>query len=126
MNFYEALKRYRKQKGLTIRELAERSGVSTAYISQLEHGNRGIPSPEVLNKLSEGLNMSYSELMKVAGYLEPRQDLTQIEHSEPINLRRFIRENPLIFDGVELSNEDKEWMERVLTALFWKRRHGSS
>ncbi|MCS7460114.1 helix-turn-helix transcriptional regulator [Paenibacillus doosanensis] len=120
MNFYEQLRDMRKLKGFTIRELADRSGVSAAYISQLENGNRGVPSPDVLMKLSEGLNTPYSELMEIAGYLEanvPRSDNV----SKPlVNLRRLLRENELIFDGIHLSEQDKEWIERMLTALFWR------
>ena len=121
MYFYDKLKDMRKLKGFTIRELADRSGVSAAYISQLENGNRGIPSPEVLMKLSEGLNTSYSELMDIAGYLESSPSEQQFQ-SNPVNLRRFLRENELMFDGFVLTAEDKEWVERMLTVLFWKDR----
>lgn len=121
MYFYDKLKDMRKLKGFTIRELADRSGVSAAYISQLENGNRGIPSPEVLMKLSEGLNTSYSELMDIAGYLESSPSEQQFQ-SNPVNLRRFLRENELMFDGFVLTTEDKEWVERMLTVLFWKDR----
>ncbi|MCY9664192.1 helix-turn-helix domain-containing protein [Paenibacillus alginolyticus] len=121
MYFYDKLKDMRKLKGFTIRELADRSGVSAAYISQLENGNRGIPSPEVLMKLSEGLNTSYSELMDIAGYLESSPSDQQFQ-SNPVNLRRFLRENELMFDGFVLTAEDKEWVERMLTVLFWKDR----
>ncbi|NQX61596.1 helix-turn-helix domain-containing protein [Paenibacillus qinlingensis] len=121
MYFYDKLRDMRKMKGFTIRELADRSGVSAAYISQLENGNRGIPSPDVLMKLSEGLNTSYSELMDIAGYLESSQANQQFE-SNPVNLRRFLRENELMFDGIILTPEDKEWVERMLTVLFWKER----
>lgn len=121
MYFYDKLRDMRKMKGFTIRELADRSGVSAAYISQLENGNRGIPSPDVLMKLSEGLNTSYSELMDIAGYLESSQTNQQFE-SNPVNLRRFLRENELMFDGILLTPEDKEWVERMLTVLFWKER----
>ena len=121
MYFYDKLKDMRKLKGFTIRELADRSGVSAAYISQLENGNRGIPSPEVLMKLSEGLNTSYSELMDIAGYLESSPTEQQFQ-SNPVNLRRFLRENELMFDGFVLTSEDKEWIERMLTVLFWKDR----
>ncbi|WNR43137.1 helix-turn-helix transcriptional regulator [Paenibacillus roseipurpureus] len=124
MYFYDKLKDLRKLKGYTIRELADRSGVSTAYISQLENGNRGIPSPEVLMKLSEGLNTSYSELMDIAGYLENSQTQQQFQ-SNPVNLRRFLRENELMFDGILLTPEDKEWVERMLTVLFWKERQAN-
>lgn len=125
MYFYDKLKDMRKLKGFTIRELADRSGVSAAYISQLENGNRGIPSPEVLMKLSEGLNTSYSELMDIAGYLESSPSEQQFK-SNPVNLRRFLRENELMFDGFVLTTEDKEWVERMLTVLFWKDRQTNS
>ncbi|CAG7650925.1 helix-turn-helix domain-containing protein [Paenibacillus allorhizosphaerae] len=124
MDFYEQLKDMRKMKGFTIRELADRSGVSAAYISQLENGNRGIPSPDVLMKLSEGLNMPYTELMQIAGYLEKSpQAREEGAYRKPrINLRRFLRENDLTFDGIELTENDKEWIERMLTVLFWKEK----
>jgi HTH-type transcriptional regulator, competence development regulator len=122
MYFYDKLRDLRKLKGFTIRELADRSGVSAAYISQLENGNRGIPSPEVLMKFSEGLNVSYSELMEIAGYLESQGTEREVR-SNPVNLRRFLRENDLMFDGFLLTDDDKEWVERMLTTLFWKERH---
>ncbi len=122
MYFYEHLKDFRKLKGFTIRELADRSGVSAAYISQLENGNRGVPSPEILLKLSEGLNVSYNELMKLAGYLETREQTADHPSRSPINLRRFLRDNDFVFDGIPLTDEDKEWIERMLTALFWKEK----
>jgi transcriptional regulator with XRE-family HTH domain len=122
MYFYDQLRDMRKLKGFTIRELADRSGVSAAYISQLENGNRGVPSPEVLMKLSEGLNVSYSSLMELAGYLETSAEAKQPSSKAPVNLRRFLRENDLMFDGVELTELDKEWIERMLTVLFWRNK----
>lgn len=123
MYFYDQLRDMRKLKGFTIRELADRSGVSAAYISQLENGNRGVPSPEVLMKLSEGLNVSYSALMELAGYLQSEQAEKAPGVKTPVNLRRFLRENDLMFDGVVLSELDKEWIERMLTVLYWKDKH---
>jgi transcriptional regulator with XRE-family HTH domain len=125
MDFYQKLKDWRKLQGYTIREVSARSGVSAAYISQLENGNRGVPSPEILMKLSEGLNISYAELMKAAGYLDS-QDTDGAKTKIPVNLRRFLRENELVFDGMRLTDTDKEWIERVLTALFWKEKQNHS
>lgn len=123
MGFYNQLRGLRKLKGFTIREVASRSGVSTAYISQLENGNRGLPSPEILKKLSEGLNTPYAELMKLAGYLEDdRPESEHLHNQKPVNLRRFLQDNAVEFDGIVLTEEDKEWIERVLTAMFWKQK----
>lgn len=120
MMFYQHLKDLRKLKGYTISEVADRSGVSPAYISQLENGTRNIPSPEIIQKLSEGLNVSYTELMGVAGYLEyeEKDNITKA----PVNLRRFLRNNDIVFDGIHLTDVHKEWVERILTALFWKEK----
>ncbi|MED4225392.1 helix-turn-helix transcriptional regulator [Neobacillus cucumis] len=68
MGFSEYLKEKRIDKKLSIRKLAEMSDVSAMYISELERAKRENPSPEVLKKLSKGLDEPYENLMKEAGY----------------------------------------------------------
>lgn len=53
------IKRARKEKGLTLRKLANNIGISHPYLSQLENGHNTNPSNEVLLKLSEGLDLSF-------------------------------------------------------------------
>lgn len=67
--FGNYLKNLRKENGLTIRQLTEKSGVSNAYLSQLETGKRGLPKPEILAKLHGPLGVGYDELMEKAGYI---------------------------------------------------------
>ena len=62
------LKNVRKQKALTLRAVEERTGISNAYLSQLENNKIAFPSPKFLNKLAELYDVSYSHLMKLAGY----------------------------------------------------------
>ena len=50
------LRKIRKQKELTIRELSELSGVSVGYICHLENGSRKNPSKEVMTKIAKALN----------------------------------------------------------------------
>jgi SOS regulatory protein LexA len=71
------LKQLRQDKNLTIRQLEKKSGVSNAYISQLENGKRGLPTPDVLKKLHDPLGVGYDELMEKAGYIsaETRMEL---------------------------------------------------
>lgn len=54
--------------GLTIRKVDLKSGVSNVYISQVERGIRGVPSPNILRKLAPVYKVSYEELMVDAGY----------------------------------------------------------
>lgn len=63
------LKKQRKKKGLKLIELSELSGVSSAQISRIETGKRGMPKPDTLKKFSVALNLNYEDLMMRAGYL---------------------------------------------------------
>lgn len=68
--FGKYLQQLRLDKGLSIRQLASLSKVSHSYLSQVENGVRGIPSPDVLKKLAQPLGITYEELMQAAGYIE--------------------------------------------------------
>jgi DNA-binding XRE family transcriptional regulator len=62
------LKARRKEKGLTITQLSEISGVSHPYISQIEN-DKFKPSPDILKKLVGPLGVPYMDLLHKAGYL---------------------------------------------------------
>jgi HTH-type transcriptional regulator, competence development regulator len=66
----------RKAKGLSLREVEEAAdkAVSNAYLSQLENGKIGKPSPNVLFSLAEVYGIPYDALMEKAGYLLPAED----------------------------------------------------
>ncbi|NMO97450.1 helix-turn-helix domain-containing protein [Paenibacillus lemnae] len=66
--FGSYLRELRKNANLTMRKLDSLSGVSHSYISQLERGERGIPSPDILKKLADPLNISYMDLLHKAGH----------------------------------------------------------
>src|SRR5262245_50533973 len=59
----------RESAGFTLRQVEEASGVSNAYLSQLEHGRISKPSPHVLHKLAKTYGISYELLMEKAGYV---------------------------------------------------------
>ena len=64
------LKSLRLQKGATLRQVETDTGISNAYLSQLENEKAAQPSPRVLHKLAEYYGVAYTKLMEIAGYLE--------------------------------------------------------
>jgi len=68
--FGRYLRKLRESRGLSTRQVKLQSGVSNAYISLLENGERGIPSPEILEKLAPVYRVPYDKLMKLAGYIK--------------------------------------------------------
>ncbi len=65
----------RFSKRMSLRKAEELSGVSNAYISQLESGKREDPHPKILKKLAAAYNVRVSTLMEVAGYLNEDFDI---------------------------------------------------
>jgi transcriptional regulator with XRE-family HTH domain len=55
---------------VSVRQLAEKAGVSNPYLSQIERGLRK-PSAEVLNQIAKALRVSAEVLYIQAGILEP-------------------------------------------------------
>ena len=45
------------ERGVTYRQLAERSGLSAGYLNHLVHGNRPVPSDEVITQLAKALRV---------------------------------------------------------------------
>lgn len=65
------LKATRTERGLSLREVEAETGISNAYLSQLETGKIREPSPANLHKLSELYGLSYAMLLELAGYPVP-------------------------------------------------------
>ena len=64
MRVNSALKRLRKQRGLTQIELAERAKVGQPYLAQLESGFKTNPSLVVLARLAKGLRVKVATLLE--------------------------------------------------------------
>lgn len=61
----------RERRSLTLRAVEQATGVSNAYLSQLESGKIRQPSPLVLHKLAELYEIPYTLLLQQAGYPAP-------------------------------------------------------
>lgn len=67
------LREQRRQAELSLRQLADLTGVSNPYLSQIERGLRK-PSAEVLNQLAKALRVSAEALYVRAGLLDPSDE----------------------------------------------------
>lgn len=101
--FGQFLKELRNKKGYTLTELGDKIGYSNPYLSQIETGQKGIPSPKLLKKLSEGLDIPYLDLMHLAEYIpedlhrsQVRKQLELEAEKKKVNL---INEKRKMLDG---------------------------
>jgi transcriptional regulator with XRE-family HTH domain len=104
-----------------VRQLAEVTGVSNPYLSQIERGLRK-PSAEILQQIAKGLRISAEVLYVQAGILEDREtdtdvqtavraDLSLTERQKQVLLdiyESFRKENALATEGPELESIREE------------------
>lgn len=65
--FGEAMRELRRQKGVTQKQLAKAIGVSPAYLSALEHGKRGQPTFELLQRITGYFHIIWDEADQLFG-----------------------------------------------------------
>lgn len=63
--FGEKMRALRAQRGLTLKRMAADLNLSTAYLSALEHGQRGRPSPGLVMQICGYLGIIWDEAEEV-------------------------------------------------------------
>ncbi|EOU1805661.1 helix-turn-helix transcriptional regulator [Clostridium perfringens] len=127
MNIGKNIRRIRKSKGLTIRDLSKKSEVSQGYISDLENERETLPSLDVLGKLANALEVPITKLLEVEIYDE--LPLTNNYRDALIGLTNYInyvtRKNNCELNDID-SEEIVELIESiVLTKIkFYKKKKG--
>lgn len=69
------LRQLRKKKDVTLKEMAAGVGVSSAYLSALEHGKRGTPTWAMVQRIIAYFNVIWDEaeeLQRLAEISDPR------------------------------------------------------
>ncbi len=106
MTLGEFLKSARNRKAMSLRDVERSSRISNGYLSLLESDAVRNPSPNFLYQLASIYEISYAELMSLAGYVVPKSegiaageaqsggwmnDLTEEERNQVGTFVRFLR-----------------------------------
>lgn len=102
----EVLRKRRLQLGLSLRQVEDKTGISNAYLSQLETQKITQPTPSILRRISELYDLSYPRLLNLAGHPVPSlrndnkvvfrtsqglEEINKEEEKELLNYLRFLR-----------------------------------
>ncbi|MGB8387375.1 helix-turn-helix domain-containing protein [Mycobacterium sp.] len=86
----------RENAQVSVRQLAERAGVSNPYLSQVERGLRK-PSADVLSQIAKALRVSAEVLYVRAGILEP-SDKSQVRDAIVTDTAITERQKQILLD----------------------------
>lgn len=73
--FGDRMRKLRSDRGITLKEMAEALGVSSAYLSALEHGKRGRPGWHLIQRILAYFNIIWDEadeVVRLARISHPR------------------------------------------------------
>lgn len=109
------LARVRELRGRSLKSVSEQADMSTTYLQRLERDEIQSPSPHKLYALSEALEIPYVELMKLAGYVIPREGKRKSE---------AVSSGPLAFalSATELTEEEARDLAEYLAFLRGRKR----
>jgi transcriptional regulator with XRE-family HTH domain len=104
------LRSAREMHKLSLREVENATGISNAYLSQLENDKVKKPSPHFLNKLAKLYGIDFEFVMEKAGYIQRKEkpdenapktlagamlfsqgQLTKLEEEELVSYLKFLR-----------------------------------
>ena len=91
--FGQTIKRLRRERGLTQRELASELGIDFTYLSKLENGRGEAPGEETVRKLAELLEFDTEELLALAGKLPPE---LRTRAQADLTFARVLRQLPTV------------------------------
>jgi HTH-type transcriptional regulator, competence development regulator len=84
-----ALKKVRLEKGMGLRRLADKIGVTAGYLSRIEHGEGSPPTEKTVAAIAKELGQHPDELLAVAGHVA--SDLAAIIQKHPKEMAMFLR-----------------------------------
>lgn len=111
--FGELLTRRRKEKGITLREFARRTGVSAEYLCNIEKSRRTAPPYEILQRFAAALLLSKEEAEE---FYDSAASSKNTVNAVPEDLTVFLRDNRRIVltalrTAKDVEATDEEWEE---------------
>ncbi|MGH3588720.1 MAG: helix-turn-helix domain-containing protein [Pseudonocardia sp.] len=93
----EYIREQRTRAKISLRQLADVSGISNPYLSQIERGLRK-PSAEILQQIAKGLRISAEVMYVQAGILEAREADTDLQAAVRADVLLTERQKQVLLD----------------------------
>ena len=110
----EKLKKIRKAKKITLKQLEKIKGISNNYISDLENGRRVNPSIEKLEKLAKALDVNVVDFYDKPVLTDKDKKAINKDLSEVMQEFRDGTDGTAYYNGVPLEENDLDLIESAM------------
>lgn len=111
----ERIKELRKRKHWTQDELAHLLEVAPSSVGSYERGSRQ-PSIENLIRMSKYFNVSLDYLLCQS---DDERTLNSFKKEDSKDLKDFLRDQAVMFSGLEITEDDKQRIMDILIGFFY-------
>lgn len=125
-NFALLIKKFREDRGLSQKQLAEKAGIGSGTIGDIERGDRK-GKISTLDKISKALNLTKEERDRLdnafmgrnitSSSTDPRVE--NLNKKEKNQYERTMDEAALFFNDENISEEDKQKLLMAMNELFF-------
>ena len=98
--------KFRKQRGISLSELAERAKISKSYISNIERNLNSNPSIKVIEKISSVLQVDLSVLIN-----SEREEVTPLVEEEWIHFINELKAAGIKIDDIRSNTQLMEYIK---------------
>jgi len=113
--FINLLQEWMQRRNISLNQLAERAGMSPAFLSRILNRKRGLPSDRTILRLSEELDLQPRERLLIEAGRIPEQMKHQLSPSQVLPLLRAVG---------KLSETDRQEVLKVAESLVLKKQRG--
>ena len=118
-DFGNYVRTLRQEHGLSLRHVEAKAGVSSSYLSQIEHGRRRPPGPDILKRPAPVYDVPVRDLLKAAGYLEEAGSSLS-EEDEVEMAFRYVMNDPRYKSGTRIKGKLTADVKRFVVEMYEK------
>lgn len=119
-SFGDYIRKLRMDRKLSLRDVAAGTGISVSYLTQIEHGRRGVPGVPILKRMAPLYKVPLRDLLKYAGYLEEEETRILSDEEEVDRAFQFAMTDPQFKFGTRVTGPITSDVKRFVVEMYEK------
>lgn len=118
-DFAGYVRQLRQKQRLSLRDVAQKTGISYSYLAQIEQGRRNPPGPDFMKRLAPVYQVTLKDLLRAAGYLEENEPSLSDEQEVEMAFN-YVMNDPRYQSGTRMTGELTTDVKRFIVEMYEK------
>jgi len=119
-DFAGYIRQLRQKQRLSLRDVAQKTGISYSYLAQIEQGRRNPPGPDFMKRLAPVYEVTLKDLLRAAGYLDENAESSLSDEQEVEMAFNYVMNDPRYKSGTRMTGELTTEVKRFIVEMYEK------